>query len=241
MNIKTSKINKFFENSKLLSLLGDISHAVSLERLGPKVTDRVIWRAAIAEPKIALTFDDGPQSDTTPRLLEILNKFDVKATLFLIGQNIETHFDLACEIVKAGHEVANHTFSHFNMLRLDSERLIEEIKHTDTLLRSLKGAAPKFLRPPMGLFSKRVLDIVEQAGYETVIGDVYPRDSHLPGKDKILQRVLKRVTAGSIIILHDGGNSHNLDRSQTLWAVERMIPQLQDRGFEFVTISKLLL
>jgi len=104
----------------------------------------------------------------------------------------------------------------------------------------LNGAVPRFLRPPMGLFSKRVLNIVERAGYKTVVGNVYPRDPHLPGREKILGRMLSRVIKGSIIILHDGGNTNHVDRSQTIWAVERFIPELQERGFEFVTLSELI-
>ena len=77
----------------------------------------------------------------------------------------------------------------------------DEIPRTEDLLKNLNGSVPKFLRPPMGLFSKRVLDNVEAAGYRTVVGNVYPRDPHLPGKEKILNRVLSRAIKGSIIIL----------------------------------------
>ncbi len=84
------------------------------------------------------------------------------------------------------------------------------------------------------------MDILEKQGYETVVGDVYPRDSHRPGKDKIIQRVLSRTAPGSIIILHDGGNTRNVDRSQTLEAIEEIIPEIKKKGFEFVTLSQLL-
>ncbi|MFQ5769537.1 MAG: polysaccharide deacetylase family protein, partial [bacterium] len=161
-----------------------MSHAIAIERLGPIITKRVYWRAATDEPLIALTFDDGPQLTVTPQLLEILYKYEVAATFFLVGQHVETHFELAQQIAGAGHEVANHTFSHQPMFRLNDRQMAAEINRTDKLLRSLDGNEPKFLRPPMGLFSKRVLDIVEQVGYKTVVGDVYPRDPHLPGKHK---------------------------------------------------------
>lgn len=240
MKTKKSKFGKLIDGITIQSLLGDLSHAVSLERLGAKLTDRVFWRAATNEPKIALTFDDGPQAMNTPQFLEILQQFEVPATFFLIGRHLEAHFDLAQQIVRAGHEVANHTFTHPLLLKLDDEQIIEEINRTDQLLRSLDRAEPRFLRPPMGLFSRRVLDIVEQCGYKTVVGDIYPRDSHLPGQEKIVHRVLNRVLTGSIIILHDGGNSQHVDRSQTLGAVREFIPKLKERGFEFVTLSELL-
>ncbi|MFQ5604332.1 MAG: polysaccharide deacetylase family protein [bacterium] len=235
------KNRKVFDGVTLQSLLSDLSHAVALERLGPAVTERVFWRAVTKEPKIALTFDDGPQPTYTPQLLDILSKHAVPATFFLIGQHIEKNVELAERTVQAGHEVGNHTFSHPYLFRLSDADMLSEIRRTDALLRNLDGAAPKFLRPPMGLFSRRVLNLVEQAGYKSVVGDVYPRDPHLPGKNKILQRVLSRVVNGSIIILHDGGNTEQVDRSQTVWAVDRLVPQLRERGFQFVTLSDLLL
>ena len=81
---------------------------------------------------------------------------------------------------------------------------------------------------------------MEQLGHETVVGDVYPRDPHLPGKEKIVERVLQRTVAGSIIILHDGGNAQRVDRSQTLEALCEIIPSLKRKGFEFLTLSELL-
>lgn len=231
---------KIFDLVTLQSVLSDLSHFIAIERLGPHVTRRVCWRAPIAEKKIALTFDDGPQPQYTPQLLDLLHRFGVPATFFMIGKHVAAHRDLAREIAARGHELGNHTFSHQMMFRLSNEEMRDEILRTDELLRSLDGARPRFLRPPMGLFSRRVLDVVEQAGYRTVVGNVYPRDPHLPGKEKILTRVLKRTITGSIIILHDGGNGRHVDRSQTVWAVERLIPQLQARGFAFATLSELL-
>ncbi|NIR51337.1 polysaccharide deacetylase family protein [candidate division KSB1 bacterium] len=244
MSEKEKDPNSWFRNrfdfALLQSVLSDLSHFVALERLGPKVTERIAWRANIDEPKIALTFDDGPDPRFTPQLLKVLQEFEVRATFFLIGKHLEAHFDLAQEIRDRGHEVGNHTFTHPLLPRLEDGQIVEEIARTDDLLKSLDGAQPRFLRPPMGLFSKRVLDLIQASGYKTVVGDVYPRDSHLPGKDKIVMRVLRRVINGSIIILHDGGNSHNFDRSDTIAAVQKLIPKLRSRGFEFVTLSELL-
>jgi len=237
---ETSKLANLFDGSTLQSLLSDLSHALAPERWGPKISERVFWRAVTDQPKIALTFDDGPHPTYTSRLLEILEKFNIPATFFLIGKHIEANFELAFKMAKLGHELGNHTFTHPLLFKLTDEQMREEIVRTDNLLRSLGSAPPRFLRPPMGLFSRRVLDVVEQCGYKTVVGDVYPRDPHLPGKNKIVYRVLSRVLTGSIIILHDGGNSNHVDRTQTVTAVAELIPLLQARGFEFVRLSELL-
>jgi len=221
-------------------MLSQISNTFALERFGRFISKRVFWRAATDQPLIALTFDDGPHVTNTPRLLDILANFDVHATFFLIGRHIEENPEIAEDALRAEHELANHTYSHLPMVRLGNDEIADEIQRTDKLINGLTGQKCRYMRPPMGLFSRRVLDSIEATGYKTVIGDVYPRDPHLPGKERILKRVLARTGKGSIIILHDGGNSEHVDRDQTLWAVEKMIPILLERGLRFVTLSALL-
>jgi len=237
---KKTKLKKWLKRPPAKSLLGDLSHAVSLERFGPKLSDRVCWRAAISEPKIALTFDDGPHAFLTHRILNVLQALDVPATFFLVGKNVKSHPQVAQDIARAGHEIGNHTYNHSHLTLLSSKKIINEIIRTDTLLRSIDGVEPRFLRPPFGLFTKRVLDIAERLGYKIVVGDVYPRDPQRPGKEKIVERVLDRTEPGSIIILHDGGNSRNVDRSQTIEAIKEIIPQLKQKGFIFLRMSDLL-
>ncbi len=222
------------------TLLSDLSHVLGAERIGPHISSRILWRSPNGAPEIALTFDDGPQPVYTPKLLKILAKWEVPATFFLIGRHLEKNMSLGEEVVAAGHEVANHTFTHPILINLDDSEIAVEINRTDLLLRKLVHRKPRFLRPPMGIFTPRVLDMIEQAGYRTVIGDVYPRDPHMPGGPKILNRVLKRTSGGSIIILHDGGNGASVDRSQTIWAIDRIIPALLERGFRFVTLSEMV-
>jgi len=237
---KKTKVGKVLDNVRPQLLLSDLSHAVSLERLGPKLFERIHWRALTDEPKIAITFDDGPHATSTPQILDLLQRFNIPATFFLVGKHLERHHEIANEMVGAGHEIGNHTFTHSLLYASTKNRIRDEIRRTDALLRNIDGAEPKFFRPPAGFFTKRVLDIVEQMGYKTVVGDVYPRDPHLPGKKKIVDRVVQRTVAGSIIILHDGGNTQRVDRSQTLEALSEIIPLLKNKGFEFLTLSDLL-
>jgi peptidoglycan/xylan/chitin deacetylase (PgdA/CDA1 family) len=238
--IKKTKVGRALNNVRPQQLLSDLSHAASLERLGPKLFERIHWRALTDEPKIAITFDDGPHAVSTPQILGLLDEFKVLATFFLVGKHLEKHPEIAHKMVRAGHEVGNHTFSHSLLYVSTKKRIRDEISRTDTLLRSIDGAEPNFFRPPAGFFTKQVLDIAENLGYRTVVGDVYPRDPHLPGKEKIVARVLQRTVAGSIIILHDGGNTQQVDRSQTLEALSEIIPSLKNKGFEFLTLTNLL-
>ncbi|UCE40753.1 MAG: polysaccharide deacetylase family protein [Candidatus Aminicenantes bacterium] len=238
---KKTKIGKVLDNVRPQLLLSDLSHAASLERLGEKLFERIHWRALTDEPEIAITFDDGPHATSTPQILELLQQLNVPASFFLVGKHLEKYPEIACEMVGAGHEIGNHTFSHSLLYVSTRNRIRNEISRTDTLLRNIDGAEPKFFRPPAGFFTKQVLDIAGQLGYKTVVGDVYPRDPHLPGKKKIVDRVLQRTVAGSIIILHDGGNTQRVDRSQTLEALSEIIPILKRKGFKFKTLSDLLL
>jgi peptidoglycan/xylan/chitin deacetylase (PgdA/CDA1 family) len=238
--IKKTKLGKMLDNVRPQLLLSDLSHAASLERLGERLFERIHWRASTDEPKIALTFDDGPHATSTPQILELLKQLDVPASFFLVGKHLERHMGIAREMVNYGHEIGNHTFSHSLLYISTKKRIRNEISRTDTLLRNIDGAEPKFFRPPAGFFTKQVLDIVEQMGYKTVVGDVYPRDPHLPGREKIVDRVLQRTIPGSIIILHDGGNTQRVDRSQTLEALSEIIPRLKNKGFGFLTLTELL-
>jgi peptidoglycan/xylan/chitin deacetylase (PgdA/CDA1 family) len=222
------------------SILGDLSYAVAVERLGPWLTERVFWRLDTEEKVVALTFDDGPNARFTPRLLDVLADHRVRATFFLIGQHLEEHPSAARDAVAAGHEIGNHTYSHPSLIFLANDEIAAEIGRTDATIRELLGVQPQLVRPPMGLFTKRVVRLIEGMGYRTIVGDVYPRDPHEPGRDKIVERVLARVRPGSIIILHDGGNAEHFDRSDTVEAVAAIVPRLLDRGYRFVCVSELL-
>ncbi len=222
------------------AFLGDVSYAVAVERLGPWLTERVFWRLETDQKKVALTFDDGPNDRYTPDLLELLASRGAPATFFLVGRHLEQFPAVARAAVAAGHEIGNHTYSHVSLLFMPSAEIVAEVQRTDRLIRELLGIQAHLMRPPMGLFSKRVVRLVGEMGYQTVVGDVYPRDPHEPGSRKIVDRVLERVRPGSVIILHDGGNTDHFDRSHTVQAVAEIIPALRGEGYEFVRVSDLL-
>ncbi len=222
------------------SLLGDLSHTLALERFGPSLTERIFWQARTDRPIVALSFDDGPNERFTPGLLDFLDRESVPATFFLIGRYVQRNPALAQRIAGGPHEIGNHTWSHRMLPFLRAQQIREEITRTHETIIRVTGRTPLFFRPPMGLFTKKTVSIVEQLGYRHVVGDVYPRDPNMPGTQKIVRRVLKRVQPGSLIILHDGGNTKNLDRSQTVKAVQEIVPRLKAQGFTFVTLNELV-
>lgn len=221
-------------------MMGDMSHAIALERFGELLSPRILWRVDTLERVIALSFDDGPHPEFTPAILDILDRHNIPATFFLVGRHVRREPALAQRLAAGPHEMANHTLNHRILPALLDQAVIEEIRQADQVIREITGRAPRLLRPPMGLFSRRVIDLIEGCGYTTVIGDVYPRDPNLPGRERIFRRVIQRVRPGSIIILHDGGNTRRVDRSQTVWAVERIVENLLAKNYRFVTISEMM-
>lgn len=238
-----SMIYKFAElrgAAHVQSMLGDLSHSISIERLGPLLTRRIFWRANTTQKIVALSFDDGPNDLFTPELLQILNEFHIPATFFLIGRNVKKNPAIAREIAAGPHEIGNHTYSHPTLPLLENEKVTRELQDTHDIILKVTGTTPTFMRPPMGLFTKRIVNLTENFGYQTVVGDVYPRDPHRPGTKKIVCRVLSRVRPGSLIILHDGGNGNHVDRSQTIDSIKAIVPKLLEQGFRFVTLTELV-
>ena len=235
-----SKSKGWRDGPRWQSMMGNLSHTIALERFGAWLSPRILWRVDTHERVVALSFDDGPHPEFTPAILDILDRHKIPATFFLVGRHVRREPALAQRLAAGPHEIANHTLNHRILPALLDQAVIEEIRQADQIIREITGRAPRLLRPPMGLFSRRIMDLIEGCGYTTVIGDVYPRDPNLPGRERIYRRVMQRVRPGSIIILHDGGNSGHVDRSQTVWAVERIVENLCAQNYRFTTISEMM-
>lgn len=227
-----------WDGGLIQGFLSDLSYMASMERLGHALIKRVLWRAPGYGRRLALTFDDGPSAKFTPQVLDILRTYGIPATFFVVGQYAAARPKLIEEILAGGNEIANHTYTHPILLGRGRAYVANELEKTHSVLQDL-GASPVFFRPPMGLFSPAILNAAEKQGYQTVVGDVYPRDPHRPGADVISRRILARTRNGSVIILHDGGNFEPVDRTQTVASLKTIIPALKDRGFSFLTLSQL--
>jgi cellulose synthase/poly-beta-1,6-N-acetylglucosamine synthase-like glycosyltransferase/peptidoglycan/xylan/chitin deacetylase (PgdA/CDA1 family) len=197
--------------------------------------------------KIALTFDDGPNARFTPQVLDILCRYQVPATFFIIGLNAELNPEFLKRIMDEGHEIGNHTFTHPNITEISHWLLRLELNATERLLESRLGRCSLFFRPPYGEETyigpdtpdqARSLLRISQLGYYTVGMGIDPNDWGTPGVDEIVNRTINQAVTekGNIVLLHDGGG----DRSQTVAALPRIIEGLRARGFELVTVSNLL-
>jgi len=190
--------------------------------------------------RFALTFDDGPSPRNTPRLLEVLARLGARATFFQLGRNVRRHPELSRRVVEDGHEVGLHDDHHLPPALLPLGLFRREFRAADLAVRAATGTAAHFYRPPFGLLTPAQAARVRRWGYEPVLGDVYPRDPDRPGVERIVARTRAGLRAGSILILHDASGWGDLDRGQTIAAVERIVREQSLRGLRAVSVGELV-
>ena len=186
--------------------------------------------------QIALTFDDGPHPFLTHRILEILDRYGVQATFFMVGVNVENYPEAAREVIAAGHEVGNHTLTHRIVSRLSPLGIERELGGCEEALEELCEYRPHLFRPPQGAVNEDVSRCSRENDYKLILWSLDTRDWENKNAEEIADCVLSSVSAGDIILMHDyiGRNS------QTPEALEILLPRLIERGFEPVTVSRLL-
>ncbi len=192
-----------------------------------------------SRPALALTFDDGP-SESTPKLLEVLDKYQVPATFFMCGENVRRCPDVAREVVARRHELGNHTDSH-SRLDFKSPRFIyQEMAKAQETIGQTTGVKPRWFRAPYGVRWFGVGQAQEALGLQGVMWTVIGRDWRWPA-EHISSRVIDHAANGAIICLHDGrGVQPAPDIRATIDAVEYTIPRLQEHGFQFLTLTQVL-
>jgi len=194
-----------------------------------------------ATKKLALTYDDGPNDPHTMRLLEVLSKLNVHATFFLIGRYVQQRPDIAREIVRAGHVVGNHTFTHPLLTFKSAAEIRQEFSSCRSALQDAIGDHSNLFRPPFGGRRPAVLSIARELGLEPIMWNVTGYDWNAPPAAMIEQKVTTQIRGGDVILLHDGGHKQmGADRSQTVLATDRLITRYKSEGYEFVTIPEML-
>jgi polysaccharide deacetylase family sporulation protein PdaB len=198
----------------------------------------VIKKVQTDKPWIALTFDDGPDPLETPEILDVLKKYNANATFFVIGEQGHKYPDIIQREVSEGHEIANHSFSHRDFRRLSENGIKQEISKSDDEIYSITGQHTKLFRPPEGYYNKLIVQLAEQAGYTVILWTWYQdsKDWSKPGVPKIVNRVISNAHPGDIVLFHDRISG----RSQTVKALNAILPELQKQGYKFVTVSELI-
>ena len=201
----------------------------------------VIWAGSTGNSYVALTFDDGPKPEYCIPILDVLDKYDVKATFFIIGREARWHPDLVHRIVQSGHDLGNHTYSHFRLDSLSREQVYTELKATNEIIFSIIGMRPLYFRPPGGRFNGMVLEEVQKnnmivinwtlnAGDYTVASKYF---KNLKQAKDIESKIVNNCKNGDIILMHNGGGP-------TIESLPNIIIKLKEKGFTFVTVSDLL-
>jgi peptidoglycan-N-acetylglucosamine deacetylase len=191
--------------------------------------------------QLALTYDDGPNDPHTLRLLEVLARHHVQATFFLIGRYVEQRPDIVRDLVKAGHVVGNHTFTHPLLIFKSERELRTQLDKCDRALTNAVGEHSNLFRPPFGGRRPAVLRVARQRGLEPIMWNVTGYDWNAPSAEHIERKVTSQVRGGNVILLHDGGHrDFGADRSYTVTATDRLISRYQAEGYEFVTIPQMM-
>jgi len=188
---------------------------------------------------IALTFDDGP-SESTPRVLETLARYGARATFFQCGNNVRRLPSIARQVIEAGHEIGNHSYSHSALYLRSPEFIYNELSTAQQVIQAECGVTPHLFRAPFGVRWFGLRSAQDKLGLLGVMWSVIGLDWKWQAQ-QVTERLLSRSRAGAIVCLHDGrGVQSNPDASATIEALERALPRWIDRGFRFETVTQIL-
>jgi peptidoglycan-N-acetylglucosamine deacetylase len=185
-------------------------------------------------PFIAMTFDDGPSAQLTPRLLDILKERGIKATFFVVGRNVAEYPDIVRRMAEEGHEIANHSWSHPAMTQLGAEGLRKQIDSTNEAVAKITGKRPVLMRPPYGATSSALNKLLtESYGLKVILWSVDPLDWKYRNSSRVYNHIVQNTQPGSIILAHD-------IHATTVAAMPETLDALLAKGYKFVTVSELI-
>jgi peptidoglycan-N-acetylglucosamine deacetylase len=194
----------------------------------------LVWSGDPSSRRVALTFDDGPNPEHTPRVAGLLRELNVRATFFVVGRNVEAHPALVAELMADGHELGNHTYSHVNLHQVGRQRGGEELRRTDALLRAVDRRYLGLFRPPWGQLGVSGALYALASGNPAVMWSLDSLDYHRDATSRIVERVAgAEVSGGAILLFHD-------DNRYTSEALPVVIEDLKRRGLGFCTVSEML-
>ena len=216
-----------YDFNGILSLSG----VISVNANGNEVVEVIAKRKTldITKPMVALTFDDGPYTRTTNSILDTLEEHDVVATFFVVGNRVNRHKEIVKRMAETGNEIGNHSYNHKDLTILTSKQVKSQIDMTQNAVSKVVGSKPKIMRPTYGAFND---DLKSQAKMPLILWSIDSMDWKSQDADKIIDIILSKVRDGDIILMHDIFEA-------TSEAVEYLVPELINRGFELVTVSEL--
>ncbi len=200
--------------------------------------ENVVHRVPTTEKVVALTYDDGPHPVFTPQILDILDKYHVKATFFMIGSQMERYPEVVEEVLKRGHIITNHTYTHPRNIEADTApQIIRELELCEQVIERMTGRRAYLFRPPRGSVDSTVFAIAQEEGYQTILWTVCADHHDTPTPELMAERVVKLIKPGGIILAHDGTFP---SRWKDVQATSLIIESLMKQGYQFLTLPELL-
>lgn len=234
---KKVKIKKTNKNAAPVAAPDSASVAAATaaaKNIAPKKPGLRVSRVQVPGMYVALTFDDGPSSAYTPKVLDILNRHGAKGTFFVLGSNAKRCSSIVSRAAAEGHEIGVHTWTHINMARSSLAKIDSEVSRTAEVIRTITGKSPAVMRPPYGSTTAGIVrHMYDRYGMRSILWDVDTQDWRKPGVSTVVSRAVNKAKPGSIILVHDIHGS-------TLAAIEGIVTGLQARGFKLVTVSQLM-
>lgn len=197
------------------------------------VSLRKLIRGDTTRRWIALTFDDGPHPEYTPKIIQILERYKVRATFFVVGKMAEKYPELIRLHQKAGNEIGNHTYNHVNLTRLNRDQIAAEIEKCGEVIRAITGQTPYLFRPPGGDYNRTVAEVAASLGYWMVLWTDDPGDYADPPEKILQERLFSGISNGGIILLHDGV-------PETIDLLPKLIERLKAEGYEIVPVGEMI-
>lgn len=203
--------------------------------IGSNIYLRTICKGDTTDKVVALTFDDGPDGDTTPRVLDVLKGYGLKATFFLIGNRAKADPLLVSRMCQEGHIVANHTNSHKGIFPLSGSKIVEqEIEETQKTLSSIVGKTPKLFRPPFGVTNPIIGRVVTRKGLTAIGWSIRSLDTvSSRSRNEVCEKVVRNLYPGAIVLLHDVCKDADV-------LLNMLIPKILELGYRIVPLNELL-
>ena len=187
----------------------------------------------IKENAVALTFDDGPNKDFTPKVLELLKKYNAKASFFCVGKNVNEHPDILNEIAKNGHLIGNHSFSHKNSFGfLSTKEVISELEETRKIIEEKVNLKVKYFRPPFGVTNPNIANAVKKLNLHTFGWSIRSLDTIAKDPEKVYHKIVSKLKKGDIVLMHDTSEL-------SVFVLEKLLEYLNQNNMKTVTLDKL--
>ncbi len=196
----------------------------------------VIWMGNTSQKIVALTFDDGPDPLYTSQVLELLQKYHIPATFFLVGKNVQKYPQLVKKEIENGHTIGSHTFSHPHLNTLSVEQIRSQLDTTDRVIKEISGKKPLYFRTPYEELNENILRVSRLEHKQIILSTITLEHALSKTPKAKAERVIRMIFPGAIILAHDG----RLNRHSTVEALPYLIQGLQAKGYRFVSLKELL-